>query len=789
MSVKKFVKKLIGVFFSATILSNIIMPVFAYSLNSSQKTASDTFKISVSDNPNDKDIMKIGLGDDQISLSLCKSVSDYLGFRFTKKGKTSKFNRLANGKTKEINGALPNVSIRYKVKDSGLKEDYILHGKSAQNSFDLKYNIGTLQAEQVDEQNILISDRHGNIKTIISAPYMTDANGERSNNVSIKIMNKNGNTLWVRLTADSSWLHDDKRKYPIEIDPRYDTLPTKPMQQGDSNEQVALLKNMLFEAGIGAGVSMHEAKNDMKNNLFGSITKKFVVAFQLAMDLTPNGIADANTLAALRMHLERKGILDTQEHTEQFLRRAESRSSRKTSGFFSNLASFFGRINLTDLLVTSGTVAVVVGISAFCAPVTAAGITYMLIGGATIGAMAGGVSEYAQQRAVGRKIDFGRVAIKATGGALKGTICAIPGSGVGLVGKCCLSGGIGAVGSGENLLCNVKTSGFSRAAVEDALINGAAQGLAAVPSASLARGVVNTFKPQPQHILNSPAGTSPNPNSLSGPGKSAGLGTGAIGMSDDESGIPDKNTTAIDGSNSSPSTMHLTQRRKDTSGHDRKNLPENREPAQIDTVSSSSRNSRTMHPESTAHISEYKSEVKSEETLAKVDVAPNNGAPVDMPVQNTMVSAMPPKSPITSKERFERIRMDTIAKNQDLARTIPQQSPQYYEAQRANYQAELNGFSEMEKAAQQGERAPLTDEERFFIEVGRRSANEQIGKLNEAERGSLLERRRLQDESYMNAQSIFIRQMSTPSVQEILRFGHIVSRWQEDDGILIGCRE
>lgn len=605
MLIRKWIKKSVGIFFSFAILCNVAAPIFAYSSSDCLVFSDDVFKVRISDDSSCDDVMEINLGNDKISLSLGEKTGD----------KTNNSKELANGKVKQIEDVLPDVSVRYKVKNRGLKEDFILHSKAAQNSFDLKYNIGSLEAKQLNEQNILLLDKSGYIKTIISAPYMTDAKGERSFNVWFEILNQNDNILSVKLTADYSWLQEDKRQYPVEVDPTYDTLPTNTMKKGDNNEQVALLKNMLFESGIGAGVSMHDAKRDMKNNVFSNITEKFVTAFQIAMDLNPTGIADANTLAALRMHLERKGVLDTQEHTEQFLRRAESRSSSETSGFFANMANFFGRINLADLLVTSGTVAVVAGISAFCTPVTATGIVYMLVGGTAIGSVAGGVSEYTQQKLVGREIDFGRVAIKATGGALKGTICSVPGAGVGMRGMCLLSGGIGAVGTSENLLCSVKSRGLSGETVGDALINGVAQGLAAIPSASLARGVVNGLKPETLHPLEGLGDPSLASNSASKIGQAAGVGAAGLGKKVSDKS---KESSKVNEDKSESNTMNLSKDSKDVKGNGTNNLLGKRESMNlVNTVNKPKEKAAETRTEQKKNSGKRISKVKTDKFLSE----------------------------------------------------------------------------------------------------------------------------------------------------------------------------
>ena len=767
------IKKIIGIFCSAVISLNIGMPIFAYASVDSNITSNDTFEVSVSNNTDTDELMNIDLGNEKISLSLDKKTLNFEEFKSEKEKKSEK---LSEGQTQQIADVLPGVSVRYKKQEQGLKEDFILHGKDAQNIFDLNYDIGSLQAQQLDEQNIILMGKDGAIKTIISAPYMTDAKGTRSTDVTLKILDKKDDILSVKLTADYSWLQSDDRAYPVEIDPRYDTLPTKPMQKGDNSEQVALLKNMLFEAGIGAGVSWHEVKRDMRNNTFSNVTERFVIAFQREMNLTPTGVADANTLAALRMHLERKGILDTQEHTEQFLRRAEERSPSETKGFFAGIADFFSRINLTDLLVTTGTVAVVVGISAFCAPVTAAGITFMLIGGAAIGGMAGGISGYAQQRAVGSEVDFGRVAVKFAGGAVKGIVCAIPGAGVGIAGKAWMAGAVAAAGAGESLSCTVKSTGFSGEAVADALLNGAAQGLASIPAAALARGVVGLVKPQ-------------QPASLLGETKTAQIGgtkeiiegTGTVGGT--AVAEPMVDSVSVDKEDKSSSTIRNTSKRSQaTTRPSSKNLMGGSEPRRIGENDRMGEETTGVTLRSTRQLSERSTETRSDASSSDVGVPLKGDVPKELPTLPPNGNALSNPHDI-SLETFEKTRIETIAKNQDIARNVPNQSPQHYDAQKANYQSELDRLQAMEHAARLGQRPPLTPEEQRLIEVAKQSAKEQIGRLNDAQRGNPMQRGQLNNESYMDPRRVFQSQMSTPSVQEILRFGHIISSWQEDESI------
>ncbi len=491
---KRCIKKAIEVIVSVAISASAVVPTFAQAQLQAESIefketvsahSKDTFRVCVPEEKSGDKLMTIDLNAQKISLSLPESKTE------SQLNGNNDFPKLEIGQTRQLDSVLPNVSIRYRMQEQGLKEDFILHSKKAQNAFDLQYNIGDLRAEQVNAQNILLLDKDNRAKIIISAPYMTDAAGVQSSAVFLKIKSVEAGILSARLTADSSWLQDDQRKYPVEVDPRYGTIPATELRKGDSGEDVAVLKNMLFEAGYGAGISMHDVRKDLLNTHFGSVAEKLVITFQKAKRLKVTGVADADTLKALREHLEGRRILDTAEHIEKFLRRSQSRVAQENSGFFKSIADFFGRINLVDLLVTVGIGAVVVGISVFCAPVTAVGIAGMLVGGAIIGSVANGVSEYAQQKAVGDEVDMKRVAIKAAGGAAKGVTFALPGVGVSIV---VVGLGVGVEGAAENFACTAVTEGPSWEAAKNALLNGTCQGVASVVTAFGVSKVVTEIK-------------------------------------------------------------------------------------------------------------------------------------------------------------------------------------------------------------------------------------------------------------------------------------------------------
>ena len=90
----------------------------------------------------------------------------------------------------------------YILDSVNLKENIVLKKSGAQNEFIAQYNIGELTAEQVDEQNIELKDAQGTVIFCISAPYMFDAAGQTSGDVSLDILSEADGVLRVKITAD-----------------------------------------------------------------------------------------------------------------------------------------------------------------------------------------------------------------------------------------------------------------------------------------------------------------------------------------------------------------------------------------------------------------------------------------------------------------------------------------------------------------------------------------------------------------------------------------------------------
>ena len=125
--------------------------------------------------------------------------------------------------TVRYESAFPSVDIECISFPLGVKENVILWDKTAQNSFSIVYQIGNLSAEQLNEKTIALINANEDVVHYITAPYMSDADNKASEDVKLLIMSQEDGQLTVNLSANTSWLADENRNYPVTIDPWFTT--------------------------------------------------------------------------------------------------------------------------------------------------------------------------------------------------------------------------------------------------------------------------------------------------------------------------------------------------------------------------------------------------------------------------------------------------------------------------------------------------------------------------------------------------------------------------------------
>lgn len=111
------------------------------------------------------------------------------------------------------------TDFEYIIGSEGLKENIILNSDNTQTEFVAEYKTNGLTPVQVNDKTIELKAEDGTVIYTINAPYMTDANMEYSDGITLTLSNIKNNKFTVATTLDKDWLSDNDRSYPVIVDP------------------------------------------------------------------------------------------------------------------------------------------------------------------------------------------------------------------------------------------------------------------------------------------------------------------------------------------------------------------------------------------------------------------------------------------------------------------------------------------------------------------------------------------------------------------------------------------
>jgi RHS repeat-associated protein len=114
--------------------------------------------------------------------------------------------------------ALPHVSVEYEPSADSVKENLVLASAEAQSSFRFLVDASAGLEASAERGGVLFRTQAGDTAFSFAPPFMIDAAGARSDNVSFSL--KRLPSGWaLSLTADQAWLQAPERRYPVAIDP------------------------------------------------------------------------------------------------------------------------------------------------------------------------------------------------------------------------------------------------------------------------------------------------------------------------------------------------------------------------------------------------------------------------------------------------------------------------------------------------------------------------------------------------------------------------------------------
>ena len=112
----------------------------------------------------------------------------------------------------------PKIDLSYVVSPTGVKESIVLYQKQEQYVYRFPLNTDGLTATLQEDKSVDLRDDLGNVIFSITAPFMVDDDGARSNDIEVSLTQDDDGYI-LTLTPDAAWINDTDRVFPVVVDP------------------------------------------------------------------------------------------------------------------------------------------------------------------------------------------------------------------------------------------------------------------------------------------------------------------------------------------------------------------------------------------------------------------------------------------------------------------------------------------------------------------------------------------------------------------------------------------
>ncbi len=131
-----------------------------------------------------------------------------------------KLKTIDNNTTVSYKNLLKGITFEYVLSSNDVKENIIIDKKFDKYEYTFVYELSGLLALLNDDGSInLIDEITKNFVYTIPAPYMYDAEGEVSYDVSYELEELEKGLYSLTVSADEMWINDSERVFPVVIDP------------------------------------------------------------------------------------------------------------------------------------------------------------------------------------------------------------------------------------------------------------------------------------------------------------------------------------------------------------------------------------------------------------------------------------------------------------------------------------------------------------------------------------------------------------------------------------------
>ena len=119
----------------------------------------------------------------------------------------------------------------YSLTGSGVKEDIVVREKADiyRYSFLLRMENVTAEFDEEEKRIAFMDLENGEEVFHIPAPFMSDADGNLSADVSYDVRTLDSGEIFLTVTADSEWINAEERAFPVVIDPQIKLSSTSAM--------------------------------------------------------------------------------------------------------------------------------------------------------------------------------------------------------------------------------------------------------------------------------------------------------------------------------------------------------------------------------------------------------------------------------------------------------------------------------------------------------------------------------------------------------------------------------
>ncbi|MDO5539019.1 MAG: RHS repeat-associated core domain-containing protein [Eubacteriales bacterium] len=113
---------------------------------------------------------------------------------------------------------IPDSEIRYRELENGIKEEMVMYGYRKERRVEYRFSLDGLSPVREGNAFKLVNGE-GEALFTIDAPYMYDAAGRQSRDITVAMEHLGGSDYLLSYVPDDGWLADEGRTWPVVLDP------------------------------------------------------------------------------------------------------------------------------------------------------------------------------------------------------------------------------------------------------------------------------------------------------------------------------------------------------------------------------------------------------------------------------------------------------------------------------------------------------------------------------------------------------------------------------------------